>query len=586
MTRRRARWRGAGALVLSLGLVATTGCRDDGVEATGSDDDDGSGSGGAAETEAEPGQDGSGSTGGQATDGSDDDPGDDTGEPEPQVVPPPGGVRRLLAHQYIGSIDYLLGPEAAAAAIAPDDPSLGTFDALGTLTSVPSVPDLELYEASARAVAEVAVASPWRLINRVPCLGTGPFDETCYRELAIDFGRLAWRRPLTEAQVDRLVAVAEGAQQWSGGEFMPGVQSMLTAVLQSPYFVYLVELGEPGDGPYRELTGLELATRMSFFLTGRTPSDEVLALAQLGELDDDESVRELAWQLLQEPSARDTVWRFFRELLMIDGLPGAAKDAELFPTFSPQLAASMAEETRLLVDDVVFTSNESILRLFDSSRTYVDDDLAALYGMGPVGGGWQQVPMPAGRAGVLSQAGWLSMTSHNTVNSPTRRGLYVMEQLLCAEVPLPPPRVNPEPIIPEEGQTLRESLQQHVQDPACSGCHLVTDPIGFGFEHMNPIGAWQHLDNGQPVDASGSLPGVGAFYGANGLAAMLVQAPELPRCLVDKLYAGSLGTVPDAGMVSALDAAGEAYAAADYDFKQLMVELTVSPVFRLVDEPK
>lgn len=581
---RRARWRGVCALGFGLGLVASTACRDDRVEEAASDDDP---SGSADEAEPGPDEGPADGTEGGASDDGDEGPGEeDTGEIEPEVVPPPGGLRRLLAPQYLASIEVLLGPEAAAVAVAPDDPTLGIFDALGTLSSVPSVTDLEIYEASARAVAEAAVMSPGRLVEHVPCVSAGPFDETCYRELAEDFGRLAWRRPLTEAQVDRLVAVGLDAQQWADGEFMPGVRFMLVAILQSPYFVYLVELGEPGDGPYRELTGVELATRMSFFLTGRTPSSEVLSRAQLGQLDDDEGVRALAWDLLAEPSSRDAVWWFFRELLLLDGLPGAAKDPELFPMFSPQLAASMAEEARLLVKDVIFTEDESVLRLFDADRTFVDDELAALYGLGPVGGGWQKVPMPPGRAGVLSQPGWLSMMSHNTVNSPTRRGLYVVEQLLCADVPLPPPRVNPQPVMPEEGQTLRESLQQHMSDPACSGCHLVTDSIGFGFEHLDPIGAWQELDNGQPVDASGSLLDLGEFYGADGLAAKLVEAPELPRCLVDKVYAGTLGFVPDAGMAPALDEVGEAFAAADHDFRQLLVELTVSPVFRLVDEPK
>ncbi len=576
---RRMRRRSAWALALSLGLIGASGCRDDLVE--GADDDTGSTGTSAANDDETPAD----STGG--TDEPEPTAGDtnDTDDPEEEAVPPPGGVRRLLSHQYVSSIYYLLGAHAAVVATPPPDPSLGTFDALATLTSVPSVPDLESYEDSSHAVAETAVLHSQRLAQFVPCVADGPFDDSCYETMARDFGRVAWRRPLTDAQVERLVLVATNAREWGADEFMVGVQYMLTAILQSPYFLYLVEVGEPGDD-YRELNGYELATRMSFFLSGRTPEIGMLDRAEAGELDSDEGVRALAWDLLERPQSRDTVGRLFAELLTVRHLASKGKDPELFPTFSPQLAASMLEETRLLVDDVVFTQDQSILRLFDSDHTFIDDELAALYGYEPVGGGWTEVPLPAGRAGVLSLSGWLSMSSHNTVNSPTRRGLYVMEQLLCNEVPLPPPRVNPAPIEPSEGQTLRESLSQHMEDPACAGCHTLTDPIGFGFEHLNPIGAWQALDNGQPVDASGTLPGVGDYYGADELAALLVDTPALPRCLVDKVYAGGLGFVPNSDLEPALDDVNVAFVEADHNLKQLLVELTTSPVFRLVDEPK
>jgi hypothetical protein len=281
------------------------------------------------------------------------------------------------------------------------------------------------------------------------------------------------------------------------------------------------------------------------------------------------------------------VGRFFGELLTVRNLPSKGKDAALFPMFSATLAASMLTETERLVDEVVFEADGSVLRLFDTRQTFVDDRLATLYGMGPVAPGqWLQVDLPPERAGVLSLSGWLTMSSHNTVNSPTRRGLFVMEQLLCNDVPLPPPRVNPEPVVPEEGQTLRESLQQHMEDPACSGCHALTDPIGFGFEHFDPVGAFQAEDNGKPVDATGTLPGSGAFDGAAELADLLVDDPRLGRCLVDKVYAGNLGFVPEASMDPALDVVGDAFATGDHNMKLLLVELTGSPMFRLVDEPK
>jgi hypothetical protein len=578
---RRERWRsGAWSLALGLVVVGAGGCPGDPPSGDGDD----TGSTGLPET---------GDASGDSTTFDPDDTGgptgDETGEPPvppEEAVPPPGGLRRLLAPQYLASVEYLLGPQVVAAALAPKDPTLGTFDALATLSSVPSVSDIETYEGSAAAIARATMLHPERLEQLVTCVGIGPFDDGCYEDLATELGRLAWRRPLTPAQVERLVAVATAAREWDEGDFSTGVEYMLTAILQSPYFLYLVEIGEPG-AEHRELTAYELATRMSFFLVGRTPSRSVLDRAEDGELDSDEGLRALAWELVEEPAARATVGRFFGELLTVRNLPSKGKDAGLFPMFSPALAGSMLAETERLVDDVVFEADGSVLRLFDARHTFIDGRLAELYGYGPVAPGqWQQVELPPERAGVLSLSGWLTMSSHNTVNSPTRRGLFVMEQLLCTDVPLPPPRVNPEPIVPEEGQTLRESLQQHMEDPACAGCHALTDPVGFGFEHLDPVGAFQATDNGKPVDATGILPGSGSFDGAAELADLLVDDPRLGRCLVDKTYAGNLGFVPEAPMAPALDVVGETFAAGDHNMKLLLVELTGSPMFRLVDEPK
>lgn len=556
------------------------GCGDDGPSGDGDED----ASTGAAETDTP-----EGSTTNDLSATGDESSDDDTGEPPApeDAVPPPGGLRRLLAPQYRASIEHLLGPEAAKAAVAPDDPTLGTFDSLATLSSVPSAGDVELYEGSAAAAASAALTQRERLAEIVPCVDIGPFDASCYEDLATTLGRLAWRRPLTADQVERLVAVATTAQEWDPEhELDTGVQYMLTAILQSPYFLYLVEIGEPGS-EHRELDAYELATRMSFFLVGRTPSADVLDRAENGELDTDEGIRALAWELLEEPGARATVGRFFGELLTVRNLPSKGKDPVLFPMFSPSLAASMLEETERLVDDVVFEEGGSVLRLFDAQHTFVDERLAAHYGMSPVGPGvFVRRSLPPERAGVLSLSGWLTMSSHNTVNSPTRRGLFVVEQLLCTDVPLPPPDVNPQPIEPDADQTLREALEQHMEDPACSACHSLTDPIGFGFERFDPVGAFRSLDNGKPIDSTGMLPGVGAFDGAVELAELIVSDPRLPRCLIDKVYAGNLGFVPEEPMAPALDALGETFAAGDHELRLLLVELTTSPVFRLVDEPK
>lgn len=574
-------WRRALAVSGASLLLALGACNDSG----GGGGDDASSGGGTAGTDGtdattDDGTGSGGTTEGDASSGT-------TGEPPEEVVPPPGGVRRLLGPQYVRSVGLLLGDAAAEAASPPDDPVIGNYDAMGTLQSAPAPADVEFYEASSSAIAQAAVDDPSTLAATVPCVVDGPFDDACYTAVARDFGRLAWRRPLVDAELERLTDIADMARDWDEGEFLTGVQYMLTAILQSPNFLYIVEIGAPGEGEYRELDGYEIATRMSFFLAGRTPDAEALALAESGELDTDEGVRALAETLLEAPEARRAVESFYGEYLTVRNLPSKSKDPELFPAFGEDLKAAMLEETMRLVDDVVFEADESVLNLFDSDTTYVNDDLAALYGV-QAPGGWDRVPLPPeqGRAGVLAHASWLTMMSHTNVNSPTRRGLFVMEKLLCVEVPLPPPRVNPEPVVPEKGQTLRETLSQHMTDPGCASCHALMDPIGFAFENYDPTGAYRTLDNGQPIDASGEVNGLGSFDGASELADLIVGDARVPGCMVDNLFTQSLGFVPNDGSRPGLEAVADTFSAEGLRMKRMLVELTASPVFRQVDQAK
>lgn len=534
-------------------------------------------------------------TAGETGDASSDtgsDTSDETGETgeEEEVAPPPGGLRRLLGHQYTSSVHLLLGPQAAAVANPPNDPSVGTFDAMGTIDSVPSAADIERYEGSAAAIATAAVANPERLVQHVPCVGAGPFDSSCYESLARDFGLLAWRRPLTEAQVQRLVAVAEAGRAWGDDEFMTGVRYMLTVILQSPRFLYLVEIGVPGeDGEVRTLDPYELAARMSLFVLGHTPDKLLLDAVQDGALDTHDGVRETATSLVARTTTRLTVERFFDELLTIRKLPTKGKSADLFPSFTESLADAMREETLRLVGDVIFAREASVLELFVADYTFVNDELASHYGVAAPGPGqWHQVELPPAeqRAGILTHAGWLAMQSHTDVNSPTRRGLFVLEHLLCTHFPPPPPRVNPEPVIPDPDQTLREKLQQLTQGSDCQTCHAVIDPVGFAFEHYDPIGVYRTLENGKPIDATGEAPSLGGFDGAAELLDAVVADPRLSACLVEKTFTQGLGFVPETEVRQTLAEVDAIFVASDYDLKQMLVELVASPVFRKVGELK
>lgn len=563
--------------------VALTGCND--PTAGGGEDSGGTDSEGSSGVD--PTQAAATSSGGIGSAG--DESSGSTGNPPPaDPIPPPGGVRRLLAPQYVRSVQLLLGDSAAQAASPPEDPIIGNYDAMGTLVSVPAPADVEFYEGSSTDIAAAVVQDPSTLAETAPCVVDGPFDAECYDDVARNFGRLAWRRPLNNAELSRLTNIAEMAQEWDEGEFMTGVQYMLTAILQSPNFLYIVEVGEEGDGDYRELDGFETATRLSFFLAGRTPDADALELAASGELDTDEGVRALAESLLERPAARRAVRSFYGEYLTVRNLPSKSKDPDLFPGFGEDIKAAMLEETMRLIDDVVFEQDDSVMTLFDSDTTFVNDDLAELYGVEVPEGVWQRVMLPAaeGRLGVLTHAGWLAMMSHPNVNSPTRRGLFVMEKLLCNDIPLPPPRVNPEPILPQEGQTLRESLSQHMTDPGCAACHAQMDPIGFAFENYDASGAYRTQDNGQPVDASGEVAGIGSFDGAAELATIIAADARVAGCMVENVYTQSLGFVPNEGQEPGLKAVTDSFTAQGHRMKRMLVEFTTSPIFRQVDQAK
>ena len=565
------------ALALPLCLVAlmlpAAGCRDDGGGAPGGSE--GSGTAG-------PDTEGTGGTAdGTATEG-------DTEGGEINVIPPPGGMRRLTPEQYVSSVTLIFGAAAGDVADPPPLPALGTFDSQ-TAAQEPLTPvDIEAYETSSRSIGTVVSNDPAGLTAMVPCVATE--DASCYDTLARDLGRFVWRRPLIEDEVTTLVAIAEAGQEWANGDFYEGIKYQISAMLQSPNFLYVQEVGEPtGEADLRELRQYELASRLSFFLLGHTPDLALLDAAEGGGLETDEQVQALAVEMLDRPEARQRLAEFYDELYRLRDLATKGKDDVLFPTFSPTLAAAMRQETQLLIENVVFEEEGNFLDIFDANYTFVNDELAQVYNMPPPAFPWQLVPLPAeqSRAGFLSHPGFLTVFSHPDVNSPTRRGLFVQEHLLCTDIQPPPADANPMPPSPVEGQTIREWLESvHNADPSCATCHNLMDPVGFAFERYDPIGAFRQLDNGLPIDSTGDVAGLGSFGNAAELAGLLRNDPRVPNCVVRNLYRSTLGYDEGLDQAEGIAALDEAFSESEFNYKTLMVELTVNPLFRLVDAPK
>lgn len=553
----------AAFLALSLGLLPAC---------SGADDDlglPGLSSGGT-----------SGNTSGSSTSNTDD-----------PLVPAPGGMRRLLARQYVSSVRGIFGPVAAAAANPPADSTLHGFDNIGaTELSLPATA-VEAYETSARAVAEAVIDDAPTLDQLLPCTPMGIDDTACFQAFVTDVGRLAWRRPLDAHETDLLVKLAEAAAT-EYQSFEAGLGYAIMGLLQSPYFIYSVEVGEPDpqNPPYRKLTGYELASRMSFFLLDTTPDAALLDQVEAGALATPEGVRAVAADMIAAPQARAALASFFSELYRLRDLATLQKDTVLYPKFTDTLPAAMKQEALELVNDIIWVRNADARELFTADYAFVNAELAGLYGVAAPPSGFKKTTLPAEqkRSGILGSAAFLSRFSHPGITSPTRRGLFVQAALLCHEIPPPPVGVDTTfpADDPSQPKTMKQKLQNHMKDPNCSSCHVQMDPIGFALENFDAIGGYRVADKGLPIDPTGTVEGLGSFASPADIGAILSEDPRGTACIIRNIYRNSMGHLETKGEVPALRDLEEAFEASGYRVQSLLVELVASPAFQLVNEPK
>lgn len=507
------------------------------------------------------------------------------------LVPAPGGLRRLLSRQYVSSVRGILGPVAAAAANPPADSTLHGFDNVGATELALPATAVEAYETSARDVAQAVIDDAPTLDQLLPCTPTGLDDAACYQAFVTDVGRLAWRRPLDAHETDLLVnlALAASAEYQS---FEVGLGYAITGLLQSPYFIYSVEVGEPDpqNPPYRKLTGYELASRMSFFLLDTTPDAALLDQVEEGALATPEGVRTVAAEMVARPQARAALASFFSELYRLRDLSTLQKDTVLYPKFTDTLPAAMRQETLELINDIVWVRNADARELFTADYAFVNAELAGLYGVAAPPAGFKKTDLPAEqkRSGILGSAAFLSRFSHPGITSPTRRGLFVQSALLCHEIPPPPVGVDTtfpadDPSMPK---TMKQKLENHMKDPNCNSCHVQMDPIGFALENFDPIGAYRVADKGLPIDPTGSVEGLGSFASPADLRSILSEDPRGAACIIRNIYRNSMGHLETKGELPVLHDLEEAFATSGYRVQSLLVELVASPGFQLVNEPK
>lgn len=497
-------------------------------------------------------------------------------QPEPEVIPPfePAALRGrlLLGWQYVNAIRDVLGAASAAAVTAPKDTALNGLTAIGSTTVSVSTSAVTQYETNAYAAAKVAVLS-------YGCAPTTAIDDACFGKFLDTYGKRLFRRPLTAEERTTWTAVQHDAAM-AYSSFKQGVELALAGMLMSPAFLYRFETGV-ADTQWMKLTPYELATRLSFFIAGTTPSDGLLAAAENGELDTADGIRAQAAVLLGLPSSGAALASFFDEVLDQSELDHLGKDSTTYPSFNAALAGSMREELHRFIEAEAFDSD--FRDLLDADHTYVDGKLAALYGVTAPASGWARVALRTDqpRAGLLGQASFLALKAHPVNTSPTLRGKLVREKLLCEAVAAPPPDVDTNLPDPPAGQdfTLRERLMGHLSTPSCAACHKLMDPLGFAFEHFDAIGAYRTTDHGKPIDATGALDGK-TFTDAKGLAAVLKADPRVARCITRTLYRQAAGHVELLSETAPLRAAEAAFVTSGYQLRFLLVELAAGDAFR------
>lgn len=496
---------------------------------------------------------------------------------------------RLTELQFRSSLHDLLSPGVPMTATEPDtNPYL--FDSIGATSTTLSELGVQQYEEAADAVTRYVFGDPLRRAALVGCQPASPGDA-CVTEFLQRFGRRALRRPLSAAELQRWTRVATDLAQPDAWE---GLRLAVAGLLQSPSFLYRVELGEPDATKpgMRRLNGYETASRLSFLLWNTTPDDELLDAAARGDFDSPAGVATQVARLLEDKRATIAIRQFFAQFLDLGRLDGVTRDPANYPLYSDGMIEAMRTEVELVVDDIV-ANHRDARSIFSTRRTFVNSQLAALYGVEAKGADKTTfVPVdldPGGpRRGILTLGAFLTMNAHETETSPTARGKYIRERVLCQTVQPPPPNVSTtlDPAPDGKPLTVRERLEEHRKNPACTGCHMFMDPPGFLFENFDSLGAYRTtLPGSLPVDSSGDLDGE-PLADALGLTEMLENDERVGDCMVKQFYRYAHGRLDTSGEKLALEDLGARFTGSNYDFKQLIIELVTHESFRAVALPK
>ncbi|HVG70189.1 MAG TPA: DUF1592 domain-containing protein [Vicinamibacterales bacterium] len=387
-----------------------------------------------------------------------------------------------------------------------------------------------------------AAAGPGDSASRrkiLSCTPSSAAQETgCARQILTTLARQAYRKPVDKATTDVLMDFyAKGRK--GGGHFDRGIESALQFILASPEFLFRVEPDPPSRSALRrdvpsvevyQLGDLALASRLSFFLWSSLPDEQLIAVAAQGRLRQPAVLEQQVRRMLADRRSKTLIDNFAEQWLHLRNLKNSNPDLGAFPDFDDNLRQAMREETELFFDSIM-REDRSVMDLLNADYTFVNERLARHYGIPNIyGSRFRRVQVPSeARRGLLGQASILTVTSYPNRTSPVERGKWILTNLLGVPPQPPPPNIPPLPEGGTEGKivSLRERMERHRANPVCAGCHRAMDPIGFAMENFDGIGRWRGREDGQPIDASGTLFTGAKLDGVNGLREELVRRPDV-----------------------------------------------------------
>jgi hypothetical protein len=439
--------------------------------------------------------------------------------------------------------------------------------------------------------AEDAVAAALqRLPMLLPCNAVPtarPAQDTCADQFVEQFGLRAFRRPLSATELGDLKALYRAHRDAAVGDsFEDAIGAVITALLQTPQFLYHWEVG-PGpalkDGNLLRYGPYELASKLSYLFWASMPDETLFTAAKNGTLNSPDDIAREARRLLASDRAKAGLQDFFIQWLELQNLSDLAKAPD-FTLFTPQLVQAMGQETRDFVNSLFFGAKATgkLETLLTSPTSTIDANLAKLYGVNFTGTGTKATDLDATkRAGIFTQAGFLTAKAEPDVTHPVKRGDAILRRVLCMELVIPADLVVPTLPEPKPGQTTRERYSVH-HDLACATCHKLIDPVGFSFEHYDPIGAWRDTEEMKPVDSSGSFSlstGDVTFKGAVELMKAIAKSPEAADCMATQWLRYMLRRNEFSGDQASLQLAVAALGKSSNDMREMLVALITSRAF-------
>ncbi|MGH9335409.1 MAG: DUF1592 domain-containing protein, partial [Vicinamibacteria bacterium] len=488
----------------------------------------------------------------------------------------PHRVAAAFIQRFVAPVDDLLSPIAHTLA----DTQIGSDYGVRTL------PHLREFRINGpHHVTGVSETPSRRKI--FTCRPTSSDDEAgCAEEIVSELATKAYRRPLNEMDLEGLLSFyRQGAEE---ADFESGIRTALQAILASPHFVFRLE-GAPADsGETYRLRDLDLASRLSFFLWATVPDEELVKLASEGALRDPAVLEQQVSRMLADPRAEALATRFASQWLRLQDLEGMYPDPLLYPQYDDTLSKAMRRETELFFENLV-REDRSVLDILTADYTFVNERLARHYRIPNVTGErFRRVALEGeNRRGILGQGSILTLTSIADRTSPVMRGKWVLEVLLGSPPPPPPPNIPDleatEDASPGKVLSVREAMELHRSNPACTSCHQVIDPLGLALENFDPTGAWRIKDNGVPVDASGELYDGMALDGPYGLRQALLKYQDVfLMSFTESLMTYALGRrVEYYDMPTARHIARQAKAN-DYRISSFIEGVVKSPAFQMM----